>query len=238
MKRKTLDEFIKDGNDIHNNFFDYSLVNYINNKTKVKIICPVHGLFEQTPSQHIILKQGCRFCMIDSYKNTIEKFIEKSNNIHNNFFDYSLVNYINNKTKVKIICPVHGVFEQRPDAHLNGAGCYRCGRIITRLKHIERIEKNKLNGNQLYPNFNSNACKIFDEISEKNNIHIQHAMNGGEYYIKELGYWIDGYDKINNVVYEYDEKNHKYKKDKDLIREQEIINLLKCEFIRIKENTL
>ena len=42
-----------------------------------------------------------------------KEFIEKSCILHNNFYDYSLVYYINNKTKVKIVCPVHGIFEQR-----------------------------------------------------------------------------------------------------------------------------
>ena len=73
-----------------------------------------------------------------------------------------------------------------------------------------------------------------------NNIYIQHAMNGGEYYIKELGYWLDGYDKLNNIVYEYDEAFHfdKYGKllEKDIIRQNEIIDFLKCKFIRIKYN--
>ena len=50
-------------------------------------------------------------------------FIEKANLVHNNKYDYSLVNYINNKTKVKIICKIHGAFEQIPDSHLRGRGC-------------------------------------------------------------------------------------------------------------------
>jgi len=53
--------------------------------------------------------------------------------------------------------------------------------------------------------------------------------------IEELGYWVDGYDKENNIVYEYDEKRHKYKKDKDKQRQREIEEFLECEFIRIKE---
>jgi len=62
-------------------------------------------------------------------------------------------------------------------------------------------------------------------------------MNGGEFYIKELGYWLDGYDKENNVVYEFDEKYHdnQKQKQKDMLRQQDIINHLKCKFIRIKD---
>ncbi len=63
-------------------------------------------------------------------------------------------------------------------------------------------------------------------------------MNGGEFHIKELGYWVDGYDKNNNIVYEYDEKSHFVNgelKQKDVNRQEEIVNFLGCEFIRIEE---
>jgi hypothetical protein len=60
-------------------------------------------------------------------------FIEKVKNIHNNKYDYSLVNYINNKTKVKIVCPIHGMFEQIPGSHLNGSGCKKCGISMTKI---------------------------------------------------------------------------------------------------------
>jgi hypothetical protein len=106
-----------------------------------------------------------------------------------------------------------------------------------RLISIEKLNEKLENGFQLIPNYNPKACILFDEISEKNNIHIQHAQNGGEYHIKELGYWVDGYDKENNVVYEFDEKYHETEKQqkKDSIRQNEIIDHLNCEFIRIKE---
>ena len=60
-------------------------------------------------------------------KMTGEEFIEKSKVVHgHNRYDYSLVNYKNSNTKVKIICPEHGVFVQTPYAHLNGQGCKEC----------------------------------------------------------------------------------------------------------------
>jgi hypothetical protein len=46
MTIKTTQLFIKDANIVHNFKYDYSLVNYINSKTKVKIICSIHGVFE------------------------------------------------------------------------------------------------------------------------------------------------------------------------------------------------
>lgn len=88
-----------------------------------------------------------------------------------------------------------------------------------------------------FPNYNKNACKIIEEYGKKNGYNFQHAENGGEFYIGELGYWVDGYDKEKNVVIEYYERHH-YNKDgtlkaRDLIREQEIINYLNCKFISI-----
>ena len=124
--------FVEKANKKYNNFFDYSLVEYKTPYIKVKIICPKHGVFEQTPTSHLSSKTGCPVCGQEfSLKNqktkTTEQFIEEANKNHNNFYDYSLVDYINNYTKVKIICPKHGVFEQTPYHHLSdAAGCPYC----------------------------------------------------------------------------------------------------------------
>ncbi|MCK9445521.1 hypothetical protein M0Q50_01340 [bacterium] len=232
--KKSLEEFISSSKEIHNNKYDYSLVEYINSSTKVKIFCKkCNEYFEQLPNNHLSQKQGCPICG-GTKKSNNEDFIKKSNNIHNNTYDYSLTIYKNTNSKVKIICKEHDIFEQTPHAHLGQKqGCPKCANKIRRLKRIKNIEDNKSNGYQIIPNFNKDACEIFDYISLEKGIHIQHAMNGGEYYIKELGYWLDGYDKENNIVYEFDEKYHEYKKEKDLIRQKEIEHYLNCEFIRI-----
>jgi hypothetical protein len=59
-------------------------------------------------------------------RSTRLNFIIQATRIHNSKYDYSQVDYLDNKTPVKIICPEHGLFEQRPDSHLNGKGCYQC----------------------------------------------------------------------------------------------------------------
>jgi len=106
-----------------------------------------------------------------------------------------------------------------------------------RLAHIERIKNIKCNGKDLSPIFNVNACKIIDEYGKQNGYNFQHAMNGGEYYIKELGYWVDGYDKEKNIILEVDEKHHfdlnGNLKEKDIRRQKEIEEYLKCKFIRL-----
>jgi very-short-patch-repair endonuclease len=57
-------------------------------------------------------------------------------------------------------------------------------------------------------------------------------MNGGEHYLKDLGYWVDAYDKDKNVVIEYDEGQHNKKKDADVRRMNEIKQKLGCKFLR------
>ena len=133
----TTELFIHKAKNIHGNKYNYSLVNYINNKTKIKIICPVHGIFKQSPHGHLS-GNGCDKCAKYS---TTEEFIDKSIHIHNDKYDYSLVKYINNKTKVKIICIEHGIFEQKPSHHLLGSGCPTCNESKGE-KEISKILKN------------------------------------------------------------------------------------------------
>ena len=239
-RKKSLDLFIIQSNEKHNNKYDYSKVNYTNSYTKVKIICPIHDIFLQDPAHH--LSGGCKKCaddkMRENRKKSLDLFIIQSNEKHNNKYDYSLVVYLNNQIKIKIICPIHGIFEQIPNSHIQGSGCPKCGIIKNRLQYLEQLKKRLNDGHQISPNFNSQACSFFDELSHKNNIYIQHAMNGGEYHIKELGYWLDGYDIKNNIAYEWDEYKHYFKgklREKDLIRQTEIEKFLKCKFIRIDE---
>jgi hypothetical protein len=123
------DKFVEKAKMIHGDKYDYSLVDYKNVKTKVKIICPDHGPFEQRPDSHL---NGCGCFKCSNIKTAnhnrlnIDVFIEKAKIIHNNKYDYSLINYKNAKTKIKIICPEHGTFKQRPDCHLRGQGCPKC----------------------------------------------------------------------------------------------------------------
>lgn len=122
--------FIERCKDKHNNFYDYSKTNYVNSRTKVIITCPTHGDFTMNPSYHL-LGQNCKHCNFDrykiDYKKDVLKFIEEANFVHGNFYDYSLVDYKNNKEKVTIICPKHGNFEQMPCNHIGGKGCIKCG---------------------------------------------------------------------------------------------------------------
>jgi len=124
-RKMTIDEFIDKSKDVHGDKYDYSLVKYIDAKTKVKVICPKHGVFHTVPFNHI----NGRMCSICSNENrfyTTEEFISKSKDVHGDKYDYSLVEYKNSSSKVKIICPNHGIFEQKPIVHLSNHGCPIC----------------------------------------------------------------------------------------------------------------
>lgn len=142
MNKSNIETFISKAKEFHNNKYDYSLVVYINNNTKVKIICPIHGEFEQLPRSHCYY--GCKKCSVDNKKDTVDIFINKAKKIHNNKYDYSLINYINSDTKIKIICPQHGVFEQKPTVHLYNKGCPSCSSSKGELKIRDFLVSNNI----------------------------------------------------------------------------------------------
>lgn len=110
---------------IHGSTYDYSSVEYgKNNYDLVSIVCKKHGAFTQRPWAHL-RGQGCPKCS-DNQKSNNDKFIEKSIKKHGNTYDYSSVEYVNKRSKVKIICTKHGIFEQRPYVHIQGHGCSIC----------------------------------------------------------------------------------------------------------------
>lgn len=124
----TTGQFIAKANAVHKDIYDYSLVDYQTNATKVKIICPIHGEFLQTPNAHTNQKQGCPQCTSILAKQTkaAESFINKASVIHNNKYDYSQTVYTRAKDKVQIVCPIHGIYEQRASSHLAGVSCPAC----------------------------------------------------------------------------------------------------------------
>lgn len=121
-------QFINKANIVHNNKYDYSQIEFKNTNSKIKIICKEHGIFEQLPSNHTS-GQGCPTCS-NRIKITNEIFIIKANKIHNNKYDYSYINYVNNHIEIKILCKEHGFFYQMPQNHLKGNQCYKCSNIV------------------------------------------------------------------------------------------------------------
>ena len=168
------EKFISKSINRNGNKYDYSLVKYIDNITKVKIICDVHGVFEQTPHHH---KRGggCKHCTTGNDPLLEKDFIDRSNIIHGGKYDYSLVKYINNREKVNIICREHGTFLQQPGRHLFGQGCRKCNQkklnIYDILNRFENRHGNKyiycISENHNIDDYVKIKCPKHDIFSQK-----------------------------------------------------------------------
>lgn len=123
----TSPKWVERAKSIWGNQYDYSKVVYINAKTPVTVICPIHGEWKCNPDNHVSKHRGCPECG-GSKRKTTDAFIKDAKAIHGNTYDYSESKYMNAKKTVQITCPIHGAYWITPDAHTNGKqGCPRCG---------------------------------------------------------------------------------------------------------------
>jgi hypothetical protein len=131
-KRKTTEQFIESAVKIHGDKYDYNLSNYINNKTKLKIKCNTcYTIFEKTPVNHLINKQGCPTCSNNKISNqnklSLTTVISNFKKLHGDLFDYSDVIYVDSHTKINIKCNTcNNTFEQTPSNHVKLKVCPVC----------------------------------------------------------------------------------------------------------------
>ena len=174
----TLDSFLQKAKLIFGNKYDYSLVNYINNKTKVIIICNIHGLFSQVPSSHL-RGSSCPLCSRSTAANKHKiksiVFFERVIKNHNHKYDYSKSIFKGLQQKITVICPKHGSFTQRASAHLK-SGCVKCRNDSYRLSIEQVINKAKLVHNSIYDYSNFTSYK-----NNKQKIHIICKLHGSFY---------------------------------------------------------
>ena len=171
--KKDQEEYIKKAKSIHGERYDYSLVNYVNNKTKIKIFCKrCNEWFEQRADVHL------KSCGHKCYKKeilskeqtlTTEEFIKKVEEKFPNKFGFDKTNYINTKTKTLFFCKnCKEYFEQKPAKILLGYGCNKCSlqrsiqnRKLSKeefLKRCSNIHSNEYNYDLV--NFNKTSDKI------------------------------------------------------------------------------
>lgn len=146
-RKRTLEEFIALANAVHSSTYSYSKSEYINNNTKLTIVCAEHGAWEQTPGNHLSGK-GCPHCS-GKVKLSTQEFKDKANIVHNYLYNYSKSIYLRARSKVTITCQYHGEFSQRAATHLEGQGCPSCG-----------IEKQAQNSRDTLATFLLKAFKI------------------------------------------------------------------------------
>lgn len=179
-KPLTTEQFIEKARKLHGDNYDYSKVKYINSRTKVCIICPIHGEFWIKPNNHL-RGQGCMkcgYCLVSlKLKKTLAYFIEKSVQVHGDNYNYSEVTYQGMNEKVKIICPKHGEFWMRPHDHIRGQGCPQCAIEIIASKERKNnelffIEARQIHGDKYdyskvdYKNNKTKVCIICPEHGE------------------------------------------------------------------------
>jgi len=130
---KTVNQFLEKINSKYGNKFQFDFTNWSGiTGNKIKVICPIHGEFEQFPRNLLLsaCKTGCKKCGLESKNKSktksLDNFLIKANKIHNNKYEYKINNYQNRKSKITVICKKHGKFVKSAQKHLSGQGCFHC----------------------------------------------------------------------------------------------------------------
>ena len=215
------EEFIEKSIKIHGDKYSYLNVIYVNNKTKVELLCEKHGSFTVRPDTHLCNKNGCPYCAIENRGNKLKntKWREDFIETHGDKYDYSEVEYINSKTKVKIICKSHGVFLMKPNAHVfQRQGFPRCSKPVidkdTFIQESIRIHGDKYNySDVLYKRSLLKVkigCKTHGEFLIRPNDHLsgQGCTQCGKQSCsdskrKDVSILIGEFSKLNGNLYDY-----------------------------------
>ena len=217
MKKLSKQEFIERAKQIHGDKYNYSKVEYVNNRTKVCIICPEHGEFYQKPEIHL-MGCGCSICKSEKIKKDkttpFENFVENANKIHNNKYVYHKECYTKITNKTKITCPIHGDFWQEARSHLNGFGCKKCTHLYMD-KQIFITKANIIHNNKYdysktdYVNAKTKVCIICPEHGEfwqTPDKHISGKQGCPKCSQSHLEKEVMSFLIENNIRYEYQKK--------------------------------
>jgi hypothetical protein len=218
------DEVIQLFKEKHGDRYDYSKVAFTRMHDKVCIICREHGEFWQEPSKHL-LGQGCPKCSMNKRaeeKNIgQEEFIRRCKSIYGDKYIYTETNYNKMEEKVKIICPKHGEFWQKPYDHLHGHGCPKCGLIESKgetelyeyicsligKENVEHSNREMLNGYEidiyipkLRIGIEYNGLKWHSDKFRDRNYHLMKTELANEKGIKLIQLFEDEYLSHKEIV--------------------------------------
>lgn len=174
-------QFVLRAKEIHGDIFDYSNVVYVNSHSVIDIICPKHGVFKQSPNSHL-RGRGCPKCYGQFL--TTKEYIEKAQKVHNNAYDYSLIEYHGSSSMLKIICPKHGVFMQQAHNHLQGQGCPYCKSSHGEKRILSFLQNHKI---------------IF---------HKEYKIPNDNLFCNRINLYVDFYLPQNNTIIEFHGKQH------------------------------
>lgn len=182
VRASTTKEFVEKATAIHGDKYSYADALYSGWYSLVTIFCTLcQTTFQQKAGNHLS-GGGCQKCAARGHPKclTQQEFILRARKRHGNDFDYDLVDYINQKTPVRIRCIRHDVvFQQAPCKHMEGRGCPACSR-----------------------GYSYHAIDWLDFKAAEDSTYIQHQLNGGEVMIPGVGK-VDGFSVEHNKVYEF-----------------------------------
>lgn len=180
LEKMTTSEFINKAKELHGCKYDYSKVDYKNNKSDVIILCPKHGEFLQKPNNHLS-GHGCTFCG-NNVMTEFSEFLIRAREIHGGKYKYSKVGYSGSNKPVSIVCREHGLFIQNAGAHLKGSGCPKCyGNISLTTEEFVSMAKEVHGGRYSYEHSNYInqkhkvviTCPIHGEFNQNPYLHLQ-----------------------------------------------------------------
>jgi len=180
MKKLTQNEVLERFKKIHGNKYDYSKVNYVNNHTKVDIICHIHGEWSQTPSDHLHGHgcMGCRNDKLSELKYNLKQIKVKCINIHGEKYSYDdVLDYKGITEPIIIECKKHKYkFKTTFFKHIQSkdGGCKKCHYETNQTKlsstTSDFVEKSKkIHGNKYdysKVNYVNNHTKVIIECNK------------------------------------------------------------------------
>jgi hypothetical protein len=205
--RSNTSEFVEKAQLIYGDKYDYSLVNYSTCDNKVDIICPIHGVFSQSPYNHLHGHE-CSRCGMREGRNKINiklpEIIKRSISVHKNKYDYSKAKQPNSTgEKICIICPIHGEFWQMVNSHMDGSGCPKCAKNIS---HNEKRIYNFLDSH----NITYESQYKFKDCRDKNRLPFDCAVFGSNQKLKYLIEY-DGEQHYFAIQRSHDKKKNEQK---------------------------
>lgn len=160
-------QFVDKAQVVHQGRYDYSQTEYRNNKEKVSIKCPEHGIFLQQGCSHLA-GRGCPKCgiMVSQFRTTtLDQYLVKARAMHGDRYDYSAAKYTGSGDKMTFICRVHGIFEQYAGDHLVGKGCRECANTANRLTIGEWLDRATKKHGDVYDYSKSVYVDAFSQVA-------------------------------------------------------------------------
>ena len=219
------EDFIFKAKKIHDNKFNYDLVEYVRTNSKIKILCNAcNNIFLQMPNHHL-RGSGCLICTNNASRSNKEEFIIKAKKIHGDKYNYDSVDYVNSISKVKILCnDCNNTFLLNPNHHLSGVGCSVCANLNKKSNKEEFVKKSKkIYGDKFnYDLVEYIDCKIGVKIlcNDCNNIFLRppndHLRNKGCLQCKKFTtqQFVLKAEEVHGDKYNYDLSDYKRMKTK------------------------